>query len=587
MTFSRAALLVALVSCGANANSLGNGFAIDDVGIVRENPSVTDPTFEAVLLEPYWPSRQEGTGLYRPLAIASFALQWWAFDGSTVGFHAVSVAAHTAVSLLLLLLLSGLVPVAAALAGALLFAVHPVHVEAVANVVGQSELGAAAAVLLACLLYLAGAAWTGWKRGARLAAIAALYALALGAKEIAATLPALLLTLELARMDWAPVRRKLRSELPLYIALGAVLATYLVVRTAVLGTAVGEAPAPALIDLSAAGRIATAVSVWPHYLRLLLIPVDLSSDYGPGVLAAVDALSIGVLAGLVVIGGLLVLAWVARTRAPLATLGIVWFCVAILPVSNLLLPAGVLLAERTLYLPSVGLSVVAAGLVARWLQTVTDPGRRRVALATGVVVLTLLTARTALRNPTWFDTYTVLNTLALEHPESYLALRARAEGLARVGDTERAGEAFEAAVALAPSHYSLNLQAAQFYGSRGEFGRAEQLLVRAIRYVPDLPEAHFLLSNYLISSNRAQEAHAVALAGLARVGPDASLYAVVSETYIAKGDLDAAVRARLAALGQAPESGPDWGRLADLYEAMGRLDEARAARARQAATSAG
>ena len=57
----------------------------------------------------------------------------------------------------------------------------------------------------------------------------------------------------------------------------------------------------------------------------------------------------------------------------------------------------------------------------------------------------------------------------------------------------------------------------------------------------------------------------------------------MSESYIAKGDLEAAVRARLAALGQAPDSSRDWGRLADLYEAMGRAEEALAAREREAA----
>jgi tetratricopeptide (TPR) repeat protein len=580
MTLGRTALFVTLISIAAFANSLGNGFAIDDIGIIRENPTVTNPTPSTVFLGPYWPERREGAGLYRPLTIGGFALQWRAFDGSPAGFHLVNVALHTLASLMVLLLLVRLVPAVPALAGALLFAIHPVHVEAVANAVGQAEIQAALAVLLACHLYVAGAEWSGWRRGARLAGVAGLYGVGLGSKEIAVTLPALLVAIDCFRtppMSWS---RALSRALPLHLTLGAVLATYLVLRTWVLGSTTGEVVAPELGDLSASERVLTALSIWPQYLRLLLFPVDLSADYAPGVLFPARSVDFSVAWGALTILVLLAAAWAAAGRAPLVSLGIVWFGLAILPVSHVVFPAGVLLAERTLYLPSVGLSMAVAGLIAAAWQTLVTPRARQAALALAVLTGALLFTRTVLRNPTWFDTYTVLNTLALEHPESYLAFRARAEGLARVGDVEGARESFEAAVALAPAHYSLNLQAAQFYGSRGEFSRAEQLLARAIQHTPDLPEGYLLLSEYLIRSDRAREAHAVALAGLANAGPEARLYALVSETYVAKGDLDAAVRARRAALGQAPGSTRDWSRLAELYEALGRAEEASAARAR-------
>jgi tetratricopeptide (TPR) repeat protein len=582
MTLPRALVLVLFVSVGAYANSVGNGFALDDIGIIRENPSVTEPTLEGVLEAPYWPNAREGSGLYRPVVIGSYALQWWGFDGSSMGFHVVSVASHAAVSVLLMLVLAGFVPVVAALAGALLFAVHPVHVEAVANVVGQAELFAAAAVLLACWLYVAGDAWTGAMRGARLAAIAVLYALGLGSKEIAVTLPALLVALDLVRASPPGALRRLQRGLPVQIALAAVLVTYLVLRTHVLGTAAGEAPAPALRGLTTGERMLTALSVWPEYLRLLLFPLDLASDYAPALILPAEGWSVDVAAGAVVLASLLVSIWVLRHRAPLVALGIAWFCVTILPVSNLVIPAGVILAERTLYLPSAGLAIGVAGLVALWAEAA-GPRARTAAVALGMAVGTGLTVRTVLRNPSWFDTFTVLDTLAVEHPESYLSFRSRAEGLARIGDVEGAGAAYETAVALAPDHYSLALAAAEFYGSRGRFARAEELLTRANRQAPDLPEAHLLLAEYLIRQGRGREGHRAALAGLASSGPDERLFALLSESYIAKGDLEAAVRARLAAVGQAPDSRRDWGRLAELYDAMGRPDDARVARARQAA----
>jgi predicted Zn-dependent protease len=143
------------------------------------------------------------------------------------------------------------------------------------------------------------------------------------------------------------------------------------------------------------------------------------------------------------------------------------------------------------------------------------------------------------------------------------------------------------AASLAPTDYGVLVEVAQFYGRRGEYGRAEELLRNAVGVAPELPEAHMLLSEYLIRQNRGREGHAAAVNGLRSAGADARLYALLSESYIAKGDLVAAVQARLAALGQAPGSAADWGRLADLYEALGRTDEARAARARQSSAVTG
>jgi Flp pilus assembly protein TadD len=360
----------------------------------------------------------------------------------------------------------------------------------------------------------------------------------------------------------------------------------------VLGTLVGEAAAASLHGLSDGERVLTALSVWPEYMRLLLFPLDLVADYGPAVIVTSRGATPEVVAGIGVIVGLTVLAWLMRERTPMVTLGIAWFVVTVLPVSNLIIPAGMLLAERTLYLPSVGLSIVVAGLVTRWAQPHRWVVRSRsvsartrvVAPALALVVGALLFVRTVLRNPTWLDTYTVFNTLAVEHPESYVALRARGGGLARAGDVAGAREAYETAVALVPMHYAMLIEVAQFYGSRGQFGRAEELLVQAVRVSPGQAQAYRLLSEYMIRQSRGRDGHRIALTGLARYGPEPNLWALVSESYVAKGDLEGAARARIAALGQAPASSRDWGRLADIYQAMGRPEEAAEARRRQSAS---
>jgi predicted Zn-dependent protease len=153
-------------------------------------------------------------------------------------------------------------------------------------------------------------------------------------------------------------------------------------------------------------------------------------------------------------------------------------------------------------------------------------------------------------------------------------------GLARVGEAEEAGELYDLATLLAPGNYALLVEAGDFYGRRRAWGRAEPLLRRALVSNPRSPEAYRVLAGQLILQGRGRDGHRVALEGLARVGSDRELFALLSEAYIAKGDLPAAIRARRAALGADPGSGDDWMRLGELLQAVGDTAGAEAARAR-------
>ena len=569
----------------AYLNSLGNGFAYDDNWVIVENPVVTDARLADAFTEPAWPGAREGTGNYRPLLLTSFALEWRIFGGHALGFHIVNVAAHIVASLLALALLARFIAVPAALLGALLFAVHPVHVEAVANVMGRAELYAAVAYLGACLLYLDVRPVSAWGRAARLLGLVVLFLAALGSKEIAVSLPGALIVLELFRRGDELLGRRLRGEWPVYLALAGVLGCYVLVRGSVLGDLTGASPAPGLLTLTTSERLLTALAVWPQYLRLMLFPLDLSADYAPGVLLVSRTLSPESVLGLLILGSVLVAAWLLRARAPTAALGLAWFFVTVLPVSNLLVRADVLLAERTLYLPSLGLAFVLGGLAHHVVPHMRIARGRAFAGLVGIGLVAMM-VRTVTRNPTWMDTYSVLNTLAVEHPESWLALRGRATGLVRIGATAEAAEAFELALRFAPDHYQLLVEVADFHAGLDNHDRAEALLADAIRLLPTHPAAYAALAEQRLARGDGRAAHAAALAGLARSGADRQLWALVSESYVAKGDLPAAIRARRAALAQAPDSDFEWARLAEILEENGQLDEADAARRRTGGVAA-
>ncbi|MBX6362735.1 MAG: hypothetical protein IRZ00_02605 [Gemmatimonadetes bacterium] len=408
---------VAAAALAVYANSLANGFAYDDLAIIKTNTRVHDlRALGDILLTPYWPIYGQEFGLYRPLAILAYAVQWALGGGAPWIFHLGNVLEHAAVCVLAYLFLERLTDWRAALAGALVFAVHPVHTEAVANVVGQAELLGALGILTGALLYvsrpeLALAPGRRW-------AIAAAYALAVGTKESTIVFPALLPLLDLAQRRTALRRDELaryaRVLAPTALVLAVIGGGYVVLRLAILGTLTASDANPSLRFLHD-HHVLMGLRVWPEYLRLLLFPRDLSADYSPAVILPVTSMNAETWLGLALLLLTVACALLVRRR-PGIGLPAAWFLVTILIVSNLFFPIGVVLAERTLYVPSIA---VALGVAYAWRALPAAAPRRALAWGGLALVLALGAARTFVRNPDWKSTRQMWYSVIRDHPESF------------------------------------------------------------------------------------------------------------------------------------------------------------------------
>ncbi|HEX6589364.1 MAG TPA: hypothetical protein VF039_10095 [Longimicrobiales bacterium] len=512
-------LAVAAVSIVVFAGALGNGFAYDDVTVVAGDPRVTGAaSWTSILSGPYVVGTGGEFALYRPLPTLSFAADWALSSGSAGWFHAVNLLWHAGASVLVLLLLRGLFPAAAALAGALVFAVHPVHAEAVANVVGRAELMAAAFALAAAVVWLGAWRW-------RVAAAGALFAAALLSKESAVMLPPLLLVLDFAKGRWSLQRSELRTYVARswrgYAALAAVTIAWLVLRAALLGALTPGVVHPAA-DV-AAGRldlIRTALLAWPEYVRLLFFPVTLLADYGPRVLMPATGWTPGALLGLVVVAAVVVGAVLAVTRRRRTTaLALLWFAIAILPVSNLLVTIGTLVAERTLYLPSFSVAVVAAAL---WNADRSRFPRAAVLRAAVVVAGLLLVTRTMLRVPDWKSTDSIFAALERDRPDSYRAVWYRARALQARRGPAVAHADYLRAVELWPYRRGLVLEAMTNAMNAGEVADARVLVRHAAREWPEDVAMHRLQAALALDVGDTATARQAVAAGL-RVDPSDDL----------------------------------------------------------------
>jgi protein O-mannosyl-transferase len=495
------------------ANSLANGFALDDVLIVRDNPRVHHlSNIRDILLAPYWPLAGVELGLWRPLTTLAFALQWAAGRGDPAVFHAISIILHALCTGLVFLLIRRLASEGAAAVGALVFAVHPVHVEAVANIVGQSELLAAAATLGACLVHASRP--TGTAIGGRRAVVlAALFAVGVLSKEHAVVLPGLLVAVDLAQrrisFDRHGVAAYARALSVLLLPLSIVAGAYLALRWHVLdGALLGVETGPQLHFLREEHRVLNAFRALPEVLRLLVFPRDLAADYAPATILPVESWTAMTALGVVLLATTVALACTAPWR-PDSGVPAVWFLVSFITVSNLIFPVGVLLAERTLYLPSVAISFIAAST---WLATRrTTLERTRRLAAAGVAILVLLAAgRTWVRNPDWKDTMTVQYALMRDHPESYKAQWTYAVWQARSGNTAAARTHFEAAYRIYPRDSQLMAEYGTFLLDHGETDYALQMLESAHEVHPRSTGFATRLANAYLHTGRLADAERVA-----------------------------------------------------------------------------
>ena len=532
--------IVALTALAVYANSAFNGFAYDDDWIILRNDRVHQLSDLGLIWgTPYWPTFGNILGLYRPLAIFAYAVEWAIGNGAPWVFHVTNIALHTIVCVLVLLLLRRFVSARAALFGALIFAVHPVHVEAVANCVGQAELIAAIGVLSACVLYTSRPLEQnkpGWHICLLLPVC---YLVGLFSKEASITLPALLVTLDIAqrrvRFNLRSMREYVSQTWFMFFLLAATALLYLSIRVDVLGSISGSDAAPGLPFLREGHRMLTAFRAWPEFIRLLFFPKDLSADYSPAVILPVESMTPLALLGAAMILGFLALA-LTLPFSVAAGLPAAWFLITIITVSNLFFPIGVVVAERTLYLPSVAIALLA-GFAWDALEKKGEPRRWPVYALSAALVFGLMTYRTVLRNPEWKSTIRILGAIVEDHPESYHTAWIMADQLWRRGDVAQSAFYWEAAVRLWPRDSQLLLEFANFNIGRKNWKRAIELLERSRSMHPWVPRVHEMLSFAYVNANRPVDALTAANEAF-RLGSSSGLmYAVVASAYEQQGRL--------------------------------------------------
>jgi tetratricopeptide (TPR) repeat protein len=544
-----ASFLVVGVSFLAYANTLDAPFHFDDEHHILANPFLRNLAYVPQYFHrPDFFSALPGHAMYRPIVLASFALdyRWGGYDPLVWRLTAIALHSLCAVGVLLTAAAAAarLTPrpsrarTRGALVAALLFAVHPALTETVNYASARAALLAATFLIWAFLAHLHASGRRSVVARAGLMSLSILlFALALLSKEIAIVFPVLLLV-----AAWLEGRGYL-AALPAF----AVAVLYLLLRREVLGTAVvdfaARAQAVAVADPGSGGarsilhNLFTQARVVPAYLCLMLVPSGLCIHRH--VRESHTLFEPGVLLGLAVIAALLVSAVRLRRRMPALSLGILWFLVALGPESSIL-PLNQVMNEHRLYLPGIGLALAAGALfrqrAARPALSVpvkeagTSPAfafaRAPLALPMApmlLITLALLLALTLRRNEDWRDPVRIWASAVEVSPESDGAWNALGVELRRRGDVEGALRAYHRAQSLDPRAWAppfnlgtIHLDRGRATGNYEELKEAERWLEESLRVRPGgersrwyLAETHHAMGRIELAENEFR-----ALAGL-------------------------------------------------------------------------
>ena len=453
---SWAVVLVLLLAAATYLNSLTYDFVWDDTVMLLQGPKLRDlwnlPQFFLSDFTTLTSGALEGH-YYRPTLALTLALDATLWGLHPALFHLTNILLHVGVTFLvnrLVLAMGGRRDIA--LLAALLFAVHPVHVEVVAFVAARVDLLLSIGVLGCLLAYrrsdAPGREGIGWG-GAALA----MQAFALFSKEVAVTLPVLLVLSDLLHSSASDqpaermtLRRALMRSLPFWI----VTVAFAAFRFSQLLSIAGD-------RLQGNGiwqRLPGSFELLARYVVLSLVPTHMQPFYS--LRRPESFLSLWPALGLLLGGGLVALLIWSWRRAPRVAFGTAWFLVTISPVVDLvpLSPREMGLADRYLYLPSVGVAILLAlGFAA--LLGPTDGRRRafRKLAAWGALTLLLIAYpwQSFRYAPVWrndLTLYTRMTQVAPRAPIPYLNL-----GLTyfRANDLPRAAAALEQAVRLNPA----------------------------------------------------------------------------------------------------------------------------------------
>lgn len=405
------------------ANTLINDFTLDDRVVFTENQFVQKgiqgipDLFSHNSFEGYFTgsgkSSNVGNERYRPLSLAFFAIQHQFFGTNSYIAHFFNILFFGLLCMLIYQVCARLLAYRykdsnynIAFATAVLFAIHPIHTEVVANVKGLDEIFA---FLFASMTFISIYNYQENRTAKHLVLASLLFLVSLFAKESALVF---LVLIPLALLLFYPKEK--RELLKTSTALLGTALLYLSCRFLALGNLTIEASknfldnpflqlrGERILDMNPFDKLGTILYSLLRYIYLHLIPYPLTHDYSPKTLNTYNLFSPVALFALSILLFLLVMAIVWRKSRPVYSYSILFFMIALFPVSNLVFSTGAYMGERFAFIPSFGICLAASHFFYQYRQA----GAKWIMYLFALIIISF-SIRSFARNLDWKDNLTL------------------------------------------------------------------------------------------------------------------------------------------------------------------------------------
>ena len=386
-------MLLVLLSLIVYGNSVRGAFVWDDEVQIVKNPAIRSLTgVPAAFGSAFWDfavSAETQTNFYRPVQTVTYAVAYSIAGLAPWSYHLLSILYHIiAVLLMWRILIELSFSRQASLLAASVFAVHPMHTEAVAWIAGVPDVSAGAFYFLAMWLYLRyrkqSKPWLLWGS-------ACVFFIALLAKEMAVTLPCVLLLVRSLRSGRSRFSgSEIAREMAPYLAM---LLAYTFVRFRVLGSFATAQE----VDASWMDWISLGCQVLAEYLRYALVPYPLSAYHLIPI--SLSSRITEAAAAVLVLGVAGFLSWRLRRKLPELPSILAAFIVTLTPVLYFKGISGAFLAERYLYIPTLATAFLVASIL--------DGARLKYRFSLSWAVVLLLAFTSIERTAAWRDSETL------------------------------------------------------------------------------------------------------------------------------------------------------------------------------------
>lgn len=583
MSLKTAAILfIFVVTFTIYSNSLGGEFSWDDDYFIVKNPYVRDPLdFKTFFTNPSATAFGElSEDVYRPLTAISYSIDYSLFRLNTFGYHLVNTIFHALNAMLVFLILYRIGrDYFLAVFASLFFAAHPVQTEAVSWISGRSNVLFLFFYLMAFFFYIRFS--ESGKKRFFIAALAA-FGGSLFSKEMALTLP-LVLVLYDAHFS---KRKRGPGKIFKYIPFFALAAVYFAARFMVLNRVSqcswwGADPYYTFV---------TMVKVFGRYLNILVWPAGLCAYYFIPV--SQSLLEKDVLIAIVMLSAIFASLPLFFKKYRIASFGIMLFFITMIPVSNVV-PLKALMAERFLYLPSIGFCIFLAFCVKGLGLAVAGWRRSKpivVSFAVASAILMAYSARTMARNDEWKDGIAISESILRVNPLNPWALTSLGSAQMESKDYETAIKTLKKAVTLSPDYASAHNTLGFCYLEMGRYEEAGGELEAAVRLDPDNVEMRNSLGVTYANLKRYDDAEREFAAAVEKNPLFISAYINLGSLYETRGETDKAMAEYEKAASRAREKAEvavAYIRMGDLHRKMNNPAEAKASYEKALAISGG